>query len=118
MTPPSRSDSAQVVRTRRPIRDLTGQRFGHLVAVRPTDRKRGHGHNVIWECLCDCGATHYVAGSNLGRNVRSCGCERHEEQRKKVTKHGASPSPSRGLPATPEYQSWRSMKSCLTSFTI
>lgn len=34
-------------------RDLTGQSFGSLTAIRPTDQTR-NGY-TIWECRCDCG---------------------------------------------------------------
>lgn len=34
-------------------RDLTGQKFGHLTAVRKTEeRKNGY---IVYECQCDCG---------------------------------------------------------------
>lgn len=54
-------------------KDLTGQRFGRLAAVRPTERRQQTF--VIWECLCDCGKTHYVTSGNLIHGkVKSCGC--------------------------------------------
>lgn len=54
-------------------RDITGQRFGRLTAVCPTDR-RLCGH-VVWECRCDCGRTAFVPRNNLIRgNTQSCGC--------------------------------------------
>lgn len=58
-----------------PGKDITGQRFGKLVAVRPTDRKVGT--NIVWEMKCDCGNTTYVHTGNLGesqRKTKSCGC--------------------------------------------
>ena len=53
--------------------DITGERFGRLVALRPVDKKDNAG--VRWFCICDCGATVTVNGCALryGRN-RSCGC--------------------------------------------
>lgn len=56
-------------------KDITGQRFGNLVAVKPTgERKNGH---VIWECKCDCGKTSYARKSSLSSgSVNSCGCSR------------------------------------------
>ena len=33
-------------------RDLTGERFGRLVAVAPTN-KRTSGKNIVWECKRD-----------------------------------------------------------------
>lgn len=59
------------------IVDLTGQRFGRLVAIRPTGKRR-QGF-VEWECKCDCGNTAYVAGAMLScGNTSSCGCLRKE----------------------------------------
>ena len=53
--------------------DITGQRFGKLVALKPTEERRNR--YVMWECLCDCGNTVSVRSSSLtsGNNV-SCGC--------------------------------------------
>ena len=55
--------------------DLTGQRFGKLVARRWNGETGREGH--VWECLCDCGNTKSVATTNLRRGrVKSCGCSR------------------------------------------
>ena len=55
--------------------DITGQRFGKLTAIRPTDQRRDKG--VVWECKCDCGNTTYVkAGALRSGNTTSCGCEK------------------------------------------
>ena len=35
-------------------KDLTGQRFGRLTALYPTNRRDYKG-SVIWHCRCDCG---------------------------------------------------------------
>ena len=55
------------------VKDLTGQRFGKLTAIRPTHERRG-GH-IVWECRCDCGEAALVSGGSLksGR-TQSCGC--------------------------------------------
>jgi len=67
------------------IKDLTGQRFGRLVALRPTEERK-HGH-VVWECLCDCGAHAFVPQTNLmdGRTA-SCGCLQKERAAAGATK--------------------------------
>lgn len=53
--------------------DLTSERFGKLVAIRPTDQRR-HG-TVVWECLCDCGKTCEVPlGTLTNGHRKSCGC--------------------------------------------
>lgn len=55
--------------------DLTGQRFGKLVAVRLTNEKRNS--HTVWECKCDCGKTCYVDTNNLkSGKTKSCGCGR------------------------------------------
>ena len=54
-------------------RDVSGQRFGRLIALRPTDQRKGS--QIVWECRCDCGNTAFVGVSNLTRgNTNSCGC--------------------------------------------
>ena len=52
--------------------DLTGQRFGMLEAVRPTDRRQWS--SIIWECKCDCGNTAFVSARQLMGGQKSCGC--------------------------------------------
>lgn len=53
--------------------NVEGQRFGLLVAIRPTDRRSGT--SIMWECLCDCGNTTETNLNNLRRGLsRSCGC--------------------------------------------
>lgn len=57
------------------MKDISGQRFGKLTALRPTNKRVGS--NVVWELTCDCGNTTYVHTGNLGnkhRNTKSCGC--------------------------------------------
>ena len=59
-------------------KDITNQRFGKLIAIRPTD-KRDANAGVIWECLCDCGNTHFASTHNLlTGKVQSCGCLQSE----------------------------------------
>ena len=54
--------------------DLTNNKFGRLVAIRPTD-KRGADGSVVWECMCECGNTSLVTSTNLrSGNTLSCGC--------------------------------------------
>ncbi len=52
------------------IVDITGQRFGKLVAI----RYAGGGR---WYCQCDCGNTATPLGTSLREgNTTSCGCNR------------------------------------------
>ena len=53
--------------------NIAGQRFGKLIAVGPTDERRGSA--VVWECKCDCGNTTFAATRDLrSGNTKSCGC--------------------------------------------
>lgn len=55
------------------MKDLTGQRFGMLIALEPTS-KRVDG-KIVWKCKCDCGNLHYTANPNLtSGDTTSCGC--------------------------------------------
>lgn len=66
--------------TGKSVVDLSGQRFGRLSALYPTERRDGKG-SVYWMCRCDCGNTVTVTESNLVYGTyRSCGCLRREYQ--------------------------------------
>ena len=61
------------------FKDITGQRFGRLVAierVKIDDKWK-------WKCQCDCGNICYVGLGDLGRRTYSCGCL-HDENSKIV----------------------------------
>lgn len=65
--------------------DLTGQRFGRLVAVK--DAGYAKHHSRVWECKCDCGNTTSVKAENLTRGyVRSCGCLANAVQHQAIKK--------------------------------
>lgn len=68
------------------LRDLTGQRFGHLtVLIRVPPRK--------WLCRCDCGKEIGVFTDNLTRNhTTSCGCQKGAMISKSLTTHGKTES--------------------------
>lgn len=57
-------------------KEITGQRFGRLIAIRaiPTVSKSGM-KGYSWECKCDCGKTTIIAIQRLcGGVTKSCGC--------------------------------------------
>lgn len=55
------------------IKDLTGQRFGRLVAIKRLDEKIGSC--FAWLCRCDCGNETKVSTNALLRGgTKSCGC--------------------------------------------
>jgi hypothetical protein len=83
--------------------DLTGQRFGRLVAIRRAPAE--HGQKPRWECICDCGKAHVGAASHLRRGgIKSCGCLQVDNGRAKAT-HGHS----RVGEITPTYRTWVAM---------
>lgn len=58
-------------------RDLTGQRFGKLVCIEPTE-KRSYRGTVVWRCRCDCGNECFAPSKQLLSGYkRSCGCLGH-----------------------------------------
>lgn len=84
--------------------ELAGKRFGRLVAVKDTGRRK-QGQSV-WLCLCDCGQISEVQSSNLrSGNTRSCGCLKADTCLASFVKHGEA----RESGQTVEYTTWWSM---------
>ena len=55
------------------VKDLTGQRFGRLVVIKPTERR--YNRCIVWLCECDCGNKTEVVSANLTKGLtKSCGC--------------------------------------------
>lgn len=70
--------------TRRGYMDLTGQRFGRLQVLEPTERRDRKG-SIYWRCICDCGRETLVTQEALVRGkYQSCGCLKRENQREIV----------------------------------
>ena len=67
-------------------KDISGERFGRLIAVNPTEERDRYNGSVIWECKCDCGNDNVKvsAGDLSGGGILSCGCLRKEYE----IKHG------------------------------
>lgn len=89
-------------------RDLTGMRFGRLVAKQSTYLKR----NTAWKCICDCGNTIVVTTSRLSsETTRSCGCLRKDVVSERAvlrnTVHGHNTLKSR----TDTHKTWAAMMS-------
>jgi len=54
-------------------RDLTGQRFGRLIALKDSGERCCR--NIIWICKCSCGNVTKVKGTQLTvGKTKSCGC--------------------------------------------
>lgn len=81
--------------------NITGQRFGRLVAVRRLENSpQGR---VRWLCRCDCGGITIVTTSDLNSgNSASCGCVIKQKMRDGLrTTHGQS--------GTAEHRTWKHM---------
>lgn len=52
-------------------KDISGQRFGRLVAVERVGKVRGKS---AWKFICDCGSATTATTDNAGKSVQSCGC--------------------------------------------
>lgn len=82
-------------------KNLEGQRFGKLVAIKSTGRT-SYG-SKLWLCKCDCGNEVEVITSSLVRGLtRSCGCLMREIPSKKFATHRDSNSRL--------YYVWQNMK--------
>lgn len=100
--------------------DRTGMRFGRLTVVRKHAAPSRSGGS-LWDCVCDCGNTKTVIGSNL-KERSSCGCWRSEISREMGSnkaniakrsgvnagayRHGCKPRSG----SSPEYKVWLGMK--------
>lgn len=89
--------------------NLSGMRFGKLIAIAATDERRDG--KVMWICKCDCGNEKTTKSSLLKNGkVKSCGCIRPcDYHKKRHKKHGRLVGlNNRKHP--PEYTAWLMMK--------
>src|SRR4051812_27726926 len=89
--------------------NLTGRRFGRLLAVVRVRNLTRSNRRAYWRCICDCGQSRIVLGVRLTQgNVRSCGCLRRDVTTAaniaRQTTHG-----HRRLTASRTYRSWQAM---------
>ena len=94
--------------------DLSGQRFGKLIAVRDIGKNiRGR----VWLCVCDCGQeTKSVAAYLKNGHKKSCGCLHAESAKiagEKQRTHGHTTKERK--PHASEYNTWASMKARCTN---
>jgi hypothetical protein len=66
--------------------DRRGEYWGRLYVLRKAGKQ---GENVLWLCLCECGAVTTVQGHSLVKgSTSSCGCLHRENSRRRATRHG------------------------------
>lgn len=94
-------------RGRRQAEDLTGQRFGFLLAKTYIAGTKESPRSK-WVCVCDCGKEIICKAENLKRGkIKSCGCKSNEMRRLSSIKHGHTRYDGYVSGA---YGSWASMK--------
>lgn len=63
----------------KPIRDLTGGKFGRWLVIERAQRPRASSQTgAYWLCVCECGVERVKRGAELVRNGGSCGCLKSE----------------------------------------
>lgn len=73
-------------------KDITGQKFNRLTAIKSTDIVVNGGY--LWTCQCDCGNIKDIPIGSLGSGqVKSCGCAKA----------------THGMTKTPSWRAWDSM---------
>lgn len=84
-------------------KDITGLRFGKLMAQWPVGRTGSH---TCWLFLCDCGALKVAVGKYVRvGDIRSCNCLRNSFHKT----HGHTRRPHGTVFKTPEYSTWDAM---------
>lgn len=80
---------------------MTGRRFGRLVVLSSTDKRKSTGA-IVWACQCDCGKTCETSSILLNAGqTRSCGCLFVET----ATAKGRAKR-THGMSDTKTYNSW------------
>lgn len=65
------------------MQDITNQKFGRLVALKPVGRNSDN--RVVWLCKCDCKNYKNVAINKLKcGDIQSCGCLRRQNSKKLI----------------------------------
>ena len=63
-------------RSRRPLIDLAGMRFGHLLVVERAEKPTTSSPNQIadgwWRCICNCGAEVVLRGTRIRQGTWTC----------------------------------------------
>lgn len=99
-----------------------GDTFGRLTVVSEAEPQlTGGKRRFRYECRCECGSVVVIRQDNLrSGDTESCGCVQRERtaESNRATKRGVSFGNRHGhashMGATPEYRSWKNMRSRAT----
>ena len=59
-------------------KDITGQKFGRLIALKLVGKNKSRTN--LWLCICDCGKETDVPATSLRNgHTKSCGCLQKEK---------------------------------------
>jgi hypothetical protein len=84
------------------LNDLTGSRYGALVALRLGEKHR-KATGAWWMCACDCGAVKHLPSCDLvAGKISSCGCQHQQRIAQASKTHGRSKSRT--------YKLWMAMR--------
>src|ERR1019366_4188882 len=76
-----------------PFKDISGQRFGMLVAMWPAGYK-GARRDIMYLCQCDCGERVPIRNGHLRNGIaKSCGCKSKRGMHGPRTLHGMTRTP-------------------------
>jgi len=90
--------------------DLSGQRFGRLVAMHAMPPKK-KGGSTRWLCRCDCGNEVIIRGGGIKNGCsKSCGCLTKEAASNRFKTHGES-----NKNKSAEYRCWQHIKTRCTN---
>ena len=71
---------------------LEGRRFGRLVVLGDTGKRRWK--EIRWLCKCDCGKLKITGTQSLKKgDTKSCGCYRGKVTKERFTTHGLCKHP-------------------------
>lgn len=87
------------------FKDITGQRFGRLVALKPRRKTI-----VLWLCQCDCGKQRLILPTHLhSGHTRSCNCINREGTSDRNREGVFRRNVTHGQTFTPTWWSWTGM---------
>jgi hypothetical protein len=90
----------------REVIDMTEKVCGRLTVIERAEV--GMDHNARWRCLCECGKSVTISGSNLRRGTtRSCGCLQRQLAAVAIAERRTA---THGMKGTPTYKSWVNAK--------
>lgn len=91
-----------------PAKDISGQRFGRLIAIEHLRYTVNGNTSTKWRCICDCGNEVFASRYQLEHSTtKSCGCLKRDNTKERNIKRGAD---TRGMSNTRLYYVWKGMK--------